>query len=83
MRVQLFATLSAVARQGSSVHGILQVSKLEWVVISSSRGSSDPGITHYTNWILTAALWGEICLVLILQMGVTRQKESVSYLSGV
>ena len=25
---------------GSSVHGILQARKLEWVVISSSRGSS-------------------------------------------
>ena len=27
---------------GSSVHGILQVRILEWVVISSSRGSSSP-----------------------------------------
>ena len=29
---------------GSSVQGILQVRKLEWVTISSSRGSSDAGI---------------------------------------
>ena len=29
---------------GSSVHGILQARILEWVAISSSRGSSDPGI---------------------------------------
>ena len=28
---------------GSSVHGILQVRKLEWVAMPSSRGSSDPG----------------------------------------
>ena len=27
---------------GSSVHGILQASKLEWVAISFSRGSSCP-----------------------------------------
>ena len=27
---------------GSSVHGILQVSILEWVAISFSRGSSQP-----------------------------------------
>ena len=29
---------------GSSVHGILQVGTLEWVVISFSRGLPDPGI---------------------------------------
>ena len=29
---------------GSSVHGILQARILEWVAISSSRGSSDSGI---------------------------------------
>ena len=29
---------------GSSVHGILQARILEWVAISSSRGSSDPDI---------------------------------------
>ena len=28
---------------GSSVHGILQAKILEWVAISSSRGSSQPG----------------------------------------
>ena len=30
--------------QGSTVHGILQARILEWVAISCSRGSSDPGI---------------------------------------
>ena len=29
---------------GSSVHGILQARILEWVVMSSSRGSPDPGM---------------------------------------
>ena len=29
---------------GSSVHGILQARILEWVAVSSSRGSSRPGI---------------------------------------
>ena len=29
---------------GFSVHGILQARILEWVAISSSRGSSDPGV---------------------------------------
>ena len=35
-------TLWTVALPGSSVHGILQVRILEWVAISSSRGSSQP-----------------------------------------
>ena len=30
------------SRPGSSVHGILQARIMEWVVISSSRGSSRP-----------------------------------------
>ena len=39
--VQLFALY---ALPGSSVHGILQGRILEWVAISFSRGSSQPGI---------------------------------------
>ena len=50
---------------GSSVHGIFQARILEWVTISTSRGSSHPGIeptslvsaalacrffTNYTTW---------------------------------
>ena len=30
--------------RGSSVHGIFQAVVLEWIAISFSRGSSDPGI---------------------------------------
>ena len=37
-----------------SVHGIFQARILEWVAISSSRGSSDPGIKP-----VTPALVGE------------------------
>ena len=40
--VWLFATPWTVSLSGSSVHGILQARILEWVAISSSRGSSWP-----------------------------------------
>ena len=39
-RVRLLATHRTVARRGSSVRGILQARILEWVAVSSSRGSS-------------------------------------------
>ena len=42
-RVRLFVTPWTVARQ-ASLHGILQARVLGWVAISSSRGSSRPGI---------------------------------------
>ena len=42
--VRLFLTSWTVALPGSSVHGISQARILEWVAISSSRASSDPGI---------------------------------------
>ena len=38
--VQLFATPMNYSPPGSSVHGIFQTRTLEWVAISSSRGSS-------------------------------------------
>ena len=43
-RVQLFATPWTVAcsQPGFSIHGIFQARILEWVAISSSRGSSQP-----------------------------------------
>ena len=43
-RVRLFAMLWTIARQGYSVHWILQARILEWVAIPSSRGSSLPRI---------------------------------------
>ena len=36
---------------GSSVHGILQARILEWVAISSSRGSSWPGNQTCISWV--------------------------------
>ena len=38
---------------GSSVHGILQATILEWVVISSSKGSSQP-----RDWICISCITG-------------------------
>ena len=43
-RVQLFVTLWAVACQAPLSMGVLQARILEWVAISSSRGSSHSGI---------------------------------------
>ena len=40
--VQLFATPMNYSPPGSSVHEIFQTRTLEWVAISSSRGSSPP-----------------------------------------
>ena len=50
---------------GSSVHGILQARILEWVAISSSRGSSPPGIkpaslmshASASRFFTTSATW--------------------------
>ena len=42
--VQLFATPVDCSLPGSSIHGILQARKLEWVAISFSRDLLDPGI---------------------------------------
>ena len=41
-RVWLFCNPMDCSPPGSSVHGILQARKLEWVVVPSSRGSSGP-----------------------------------------
>ena len=41
--VQLFCDPFNSILPGSSVHGILQARILDWVAISSSRGSSRPG----------------------------------------
>ena len=40
--VQLFVTPMDCTSPDSSVHGILQAGILEWVAVSSSRGSSQP-----------------------------------------
>ena len=43
--------------QGSSVHGIFQARILEWVAISSSRGSPNPGIDPASP-VSLAMTWG-------------------------
>ena len=40
--VQVFAAPLDCSPPGSSIHGILQARKLEWVAMPSSRGSSRP-----------------------------------------
>ena len=43
---------------GSSVHGILQAKRLEWVGMPSSRGSSRPrDWTHFCSVFLLPATW--------------------------
>ena len=55
-RVWLFATpCNPCGPPGTSVHGILQARILEWVAVSSSRGSSQPrnrilGLLHLLHW---------------------------------
>ena len=60
--VWLFATLWTIAHQAPLVHGILQARILKWVVMLSSRGSSQPSnethvssiadrfFTHWGTW---------------------------------
>ena len=45
-------TPQTVARQGSSVHGILLVRILGWVAISSSRHSTDPDVIVPGWWVV-------------------------------
>ena len=53
-RAQLCVTL-CVALPGSSVHGILQARILEWIPISSSRGSSEA--RFQTHSLLRLLYW--------------------------
>ena len=43
---------------GSSVHGISLARILEWVVISSSRGSSQPRVGTHVSYV--SCIWSEI-----------------------
>ena len=56
-RVWLFAAPWTVVHHGSSVHGILQARILEWVAISSSRGSSQPGNQTWVSCIGRGVLY--------------------------
>ena len=55
--VQLFATWWDYSPLGSPVHGILQASMLEWVSISSSRGSSQPRDGTHVSCVSCAGRW--------------------------
>jgi len=47
---------------GSSVHGTLQARILEWIATASSRGSSQPRVSHITGRFFTAELLGKLRL---------------------
>ena len=71
-RVQLFSTLWTVVRPAPMSMGILQARMLEWVVISSSRGSSWPRdgscISCIGRWILYRwTTWETLCLYYMTQ----------------
>jgi len=54
IRVQLFATFQDpvdYSPPGSSIHGILQASILEWVATPSSRGSSSPRDQTHISYV--------------------------------
>ena len=53
--VRLFATLWTVVC--SLVHGILQAKILEWVALSSSRGSSQPRDGTHVSWVSCTVGW--------------------------
>ena len=56
-RVWLFVTPWTVAPPGSSVHGIFQARILEWVAISSSRGSSQPRDRAHVSFSSCIGRW--------------------------
>ena len=69
--VQLFLTLWTIACQGSTVHGILQSRILEWVAMSSSRGSPRPRdwtcISCTTGGFFTVELLGKPVTMAIIK----------------
>ena len=72
--VQLFETPWTVARQASLSMGILQAIILEWVAVSSSRGSSQPRdqtqVSHIAGEFFTISATREALLgfsILILE----------------
>ena len=54
----LFVTLWTVARQASSVRGILQARILEWVTMPSSRGSPRP-----RDWTWVSRIAGQLLTI--------------------
>ena len=50
-------SLSDSAKPGSSVHAILQATILEWVAISSSRGSLEEKQAQNEVWVSVGVIW--------------------------
>ena len=63
--VPLLVTPWNAALPGSSVHGIFQARILEWVVISSSRGSSRPRDWTLVSWVSCIGRWDSLLLSLL------------------
>ena len=55
--VRLFVTPRDCSPPGSSVHGILQARIQEWVAISSSRGSYQPGYRTHVSCVSCFGRW--------------------------
>ena len=72
---------------GSSVHGILQATVLEWVAISSTRGSSGPRDQTHVSWVSCigrqipyhGAIWEAVIRMAIIK---NKQKENTKYWWG-
>ena len=67
-QVGLSKMLQTNSLLGSSVHGILQARILEWVAISSSKGSFQPRLQTHVAWssslqvdCLLQSHWGSLC----------------------
>ena len=81
--VQLFASCWTVALPGSSVHWISQARRLDWVAISSSRGSSWPRDWTCVSWVSCKGdfiteppgKWNSILEINLLQV----KKEDLSF----
>ena len=83
--VQLFCNPMDYSLPGSSVHGILQARVLEWVAISSSRGSSQPrDWTHVScislHWqedslpLNTSVIWASLLAQVVKNLPAVQEK---------
>ena len=80
-QVQVFLDPIDYSPPGSSVHGISQEIILEWVAISFSRGSSQPGIKLVSSALaggfFTTVMLGK-CLILREQQNWSGHQNSLS-----
>ena len=76
--VQLFTTPWTVAHQVPLSMGILQARILEWVAISSSRGSSPPRDQTYVSCVDRQLLDPLSCRVTVTLLGLRESQNAVS-----